>query len=257
MSEQTTLIHGGFYPLFFKQHPEGLSLLDPLQHKGGGKRAERARRMLRTRHVEGGTGAFVALGQEDSTDPKWGDVYEGQEGFAFYGHDPTEGEVRKHPFAAGLDTGCVFGGRLTAHVWSAASGGRKIIIGDIHGCVEELDELLKLLDPGSSDKYFFLGDVVDKGPDSLGALDRVYETLYGYPGSVCILGNHEEKALRYHRKGKVDQFKEAWLQDVKPYMLAMMGVMPYWHQIPQDLRCGELVQVQAKEKYCPAYGEVD
>ena len=60
---------------------------------------------------------MVTLDQIDKTvNPHWSDVYDGREGFALYGHDPQinppEARLSKH--ALGLDTGCVFGGRLTA-----------------------------------------------------------------------------------------------------------------------------------------------
>jgi diadenosine tetraphosphatase ApaH/serine/threonine PP2A family protein phosphatase len=78
---------------------------------------------------------------------------------------------------------------------------RSIVIGDIHGCIVELDALLALLAPRPGDRFFFLGDLVDRGPDSLAAVDRVQSVVERHPGSVVIAGNHEEKWLRRKDRG--------------------------------------------------------
>jgi hypothetical protein len=79
---------------------------------------------------------------------------------------------------------------------------RTAVVGDVHGCVDEFEELVKVLDlrPGK-DRLIQVGDLVDKGPDSVGAirLMRGYERRY--PGSETILGNHEAKWLKKMRRG--------------------------------------------------------
>ena len=79
---------------------------------------------------------------------------------------------------------------------------RTIFIGDVHGCLTELDALLACLEPREGDRLCFTGDLVDRGPDSLGVVRRVRALLAQFPGSACIIGNHEEKTLRYHDKGE-------------------------------------------------------
>jgi serine/threonine protein phosphatase 1 len=73
---------------------------------------------------------------------------------------------------------------------------RTIIIGDVHGCVDELDELLGLLSPEPTDRLVFIGDLIDRGPDSAGAVKRFFELAHSH-GAQLVLGNHEEKFLRY------------------------------------------------------------
>ncbi|HEX8909086.1 MAG TPA: metallophosphoesterase, partial [Anaeromyxobacteraceae bacterium] len=53
---------------------------------------------------------------------------------------------------------------------------RTIVVGDVHGCLEELDELLRLVElrPGF-DRLVFVGDLLDRGPDSLGVVRRARE----------------------------------------------------------------------------------
>lgn len=77
---------------------------------------------------------------------------------------------------------------------------RNIIIGDVHGCILELKELINKLELTSTDHLFFIGDLINKGPDSIGVVKYVYE-LSQKIKTILILGNHEEKFLRYlHNK---------------------------------------------------------
>ena len=72
---------------------------------------------------------------------------------------------------------------------------RTIVIGDVHGCLAELDELLRTVEyKQGEDRLVFVGDLVDRGPDSVGVVRRVRELR-----AECILGNHEEKHLRWRR----------------------------------------------------------
>jgi hypothetical protein len=70
---------------------------------------------------------------------------------------------------------------------------RTLVVGDVHGCLAELDELLRAAEhaPGR-DRLVFLGDILDRGPDPVGVLRRVRELE-----AECVLGNHEEKHVRY------------------------------------------------------------
>lgn len=115
MPNGSIIVHGGFFPKFFEDHPEGIGHnLPALWHKGGGKKMDRMRRFLRVRTVDK-DGGMEALGHETPESRHWSDVYDGREGFAFFGHDPFH-EVKETRHAMGLDTSCVFGGKLTAAV---------------------------------------------------------------------------------------------------------------------------------------------
>jgi hypothetical protein len=70
---------------------------------------------------------------------------------------------------------------------------RTLVIGDVHGCLEELDALLRTLEYDQGrDRLVLLGDLLDRGPDGLGVVRRARELC---AESVC--GNHEEKHLRW------------------------------------------------------------
>ncbi|WP_156725519.1 polynucleotide kinase-phosphatase [Streptomyces apocyni] len=75
------------------------------------------------------------------------------------------------------------------------------IIGDIHGCRSELDTLLGKLGyvDGSHPEgrtAVFVGDLVDRGPDSPGVLRRVM-AMVASGDALCVPGNHENKLGRY------------------------------------------------------------
>ncbi len=72
--------------------------------------------------------------------------------------------------------------------------GRAIIVGDVHGCSAELRALLDRLAPVEGDTLVFVGDLVARGPDSLGVLDVVRESK-----GLIVRGNHEDRLLAWHR----------------------------------------------------------
>ncbi|GAA2618873.1 polynucleotide kinase-phosphatase [Streptomyces vastus] len=81
------------------------------------------------------------------------------------------------------------------------------IIGDIHGCTSELESLLGKL--GYVDGVHpegrtavFVGDLVDRGPDSPGVLRRVM-AMVSSGDALCVPGNHENKYGRYLKGRKV------------------------------------------------------
>jgi bis(5'-nucleosyl)-tetraphosphatase (symmetrical) len=70
---------------------------------------------------------------------------------------------------------------------------RTFVVGDVHGCVDELKELLALaqFEPGL-DRLIIAGDIVDRGPDTPGTV----AFLHGINAEI-VLGNHDEKMFRY------------------------------------------------------------
>ncbi|MET9412681.1 polynucleotide kinase-phosphatase [Streptomyces klenkii] len=81
------------------------------------------------------------------------------------------------------------------------------IIGDIHGCSSELETLLTKLGyedgvhPGGRTAVF-VGDLVDRGPDSPGVLRRVMG-MVASGNALCVPGNHENKLGRWLKGKKV------------------------------------------------------
>ena len=67
---------------------------------------------------------------------------------------------------------------------------RTIAIGDIHGCSKSIRGLIEAIEPTREDLLVFLGDYVDRGPDSRGTLDYLME-LEAKFRTVFLRGNHE------------------------------------------------------------------
>jgi serine/threonine protein phosphatase 1 len=74
-------------------------------------------------------------------------------------------------------------------------------IGDIHGCISELNNLMKKLDiKAKEDTLVFIGDYIDRGPDSKGVINSILEIRQVIDHVVCLKGNHEQMFLNYHRE---------------------------------------------------------
>lgn len=74
---------------------------------------------------------------------------------------------------------------------------RTIVIGDVHGCWAELQDLLKACLVRPEDRLISVGDLISKGPDSR----AVIEWAMSEPNLECVLGNHELRLLRHWKAG--------------------------------------------------------
>src|SRR5271166_2385055 len=82
---------------------------------------------------------------------------------------------------------------------------RTIIIGDIHGCLEEFDELLKTVQYApATDRLISVGDLLDRGMYSVGVVRRCREL-----DVAAVMGNHEYHFLRRWKGNK--------FLDARPY----------------------------------------
>ena len=108
---------------------------------------------------------------------------------------------------------------------------RTVIIGDVHGCIEELDLLLDKLALGSNDRLIFVGDLVNKGPATHTVLKRVRDLK-----ADCVLGNHEIRLLRYRRG---EDPKTQRIKDIKTALRLsepdwkFLEAMPPWIELPE------------------------
>ncbi|HKR60529.1 MAG TPA: metallophosphoesterase, partial [Pyrinomonadaceae bacterium] len=72
---------------------------------------------------------------------------------------------------------------------------RTIVVGDIHGCYDELVSLLDLVELQAEDRVVAVGDLITKGPKDKDVLD-LFETDNRF---LSVLGNHDLAVLRYWR----------------------------------------------------------
>ena len=76
--------------------------------------------------------------------------------------------------------------------------GRIFAIGDIHGCISKLENIIDRIDlDAQNDTLVFIGDYIDRGPDSKGVVDFVLELRKSINQVICLLGNHEQMFLDY------------------------------------------------------------
>lgn len=95
---------------------------------------------------------------------------------------------------------------------------RTICISDIHGCIDEFEELLKKISYNKkSDRIILLGDLIDRGPDSLAVVQKARQM-----NLECVMGNHEYKFLKWYRSSgsradvydKKDYYSEFMNEDI-------------------------------------------
>lgn len=69
---------------------------------------------------------------------------------------------------------------------------RVFVIGDIHGCAQEFQELVKAINYNpDQDQIILAGDLVYRGPDNVGVI-RLAKKL----NALCVRGNHDDKVIR-------------------------------------------------------------
>ena len=92
------------------------------------------------------------------------------------------------------------------------------VIGDIHGCSKALRTLIETIDPGSGDEIIFLGDYIDRGPDSRNVIDQLM-SLSQVTSTIFLRGNHEVMLLAV----ACGASQEIWLRSGGNATLASYG----------------------------------
>ena len=109
--------------------------------------------------------------------------------------------------------------------------GRTILVGDVHGCRDELDALLTRVAFVEGDRLVMVGDLVVRGPDPRGTLD-----LLRAVGARSVRGNHEDRLLRYHAAPKESPAGEQTLATARALRKgdwAMLQGLPLWIDLPE------------------------
>ena len=87
---------------------------------------------------------------------------------------------------------------------------RTLAIGDIHGCIFPLKVLWEVIQPQTHDLIIFMGDYVDRGPDSKGVINFILEKKKQH-NIVCLIGNHEEKfCLARYGASEIETWLKYW-----------------------------------------------
>jgi len=108
---------------------------------------------------------------------------------------------------------------------ASMSKNRRIVIGDVHGHYDTLVALLDAVSPSSEDEVYFLGDLIDRGPNSAQVVELVMRNQFH-----CLRGNHEEMLLDVVGGGEVSvELYQSWL-----YSGGHATVDSYDSKIPQE-----------------------
>lgn len=128
------------------------------------------------------------------------------------------------------------------------------VIGDIHGCLKTLNRLLRqIIGAGGFDKLIFVGDYIDRGPDSKGVLDRIIglQKKYGRERIITLMGNHEYMCLNFYQ----------WHEDDDYHMGQIWGYNGGWQTIKSFNIADFDLEDKVPEKYldwmleCPVHYE--
>jgi hypothetical protein len=115
---------------------------------------------------------------------------------------------------------------------------RTIVIGDVHGCSEELDELLCRVKPTAADKIVLVGDLIGRGPDPRGVLSIVARC-----NAVAVQGNHERRLLEVRgagtesRKTRLGPGHRRMMASFSDSDWHFIERMPLYHDLPEHKLC--------------------
>lgn len=104
-----------------------------------------------------------------------------------------------------------------------------VAIGDIHGCLQSLNGLLKKLEEHRDGRFVFVGDYIDRGPDSSGVVDRLLE-FREKQECVFLRGNHEQMLLDAYFNDRLDM----WLMNGGKSTLSSYGATYDNITVPDD-----------------------
>jgi len=119
--------------------------------------------------------------------------------------------------------------------------GRTLIIPDIHGCIKTLKALIAQVNLSKDDQLFFLGDYIDRGPDSIGIIDYIIELMNENYNVYPVRGNHEQKLLDYYSAFRIfkiydpDFDEEDYDNNQLNEYLKFMSNLPIYYRIQNNL----------------------
>ncbi len=112
---------------------------------------------------------------------------------------------------------------------------RTLIVGDVHGCREELEDLLHESGWEEGDQLVLVGDLVAKGPDSLGVVRLAREL-----GARAVRGNHDQHCLKWWDAkcagGELPNLKPAHQRvagELEEEDWRWLAALPLWLELPE------------------------
>ena len=122
--------------------------------------------------------------------------------------------------------------------------GRTIFIGDVHGCSEEFQELLDVLNcTPHMDSIYLTGDAFTKGPDPLGVWNLIQDV-----GAKMVMGNHDVALLdrlKTRMNGKEKKLKPAYKKTLDAVMPVVSDLMAWIESLPLYIETEAFLLVHA------------
>jgi Calcineurin-like phosphoesterase len=113
--------------------------------------------------------------------------------------------------------------------------GRTVIVGDVHGCREEVERLLELLRFVESDALYFVGDLLSRGPDPEGVLALVRRTK-----ARSIRGNHDDALIQWRSADRagdpsahISRSNRALADQLEAEDWELLESLPLWIDLPE------------------------
>ncbi len=109
---------------------------------------------------------------------------------------------------------------------------KRYVVGDIHGCYDELIELYHKIDEHSNGDFrmIFVGDYVDRGPDSKKVVDFVMKMQKR--GDIALMGNHEDMILDgdfTYAEATLRSFNSSFME-LPDYVTDWMRTLPLYYE---------------------------
>jgi len=118
--------------------------------------------------------------------------------------------------------------------------GRTIVIGDIHGCFDELIDLLDLVNLRADDRIVAVGDLIVKGPKDSDVLDRFIDDKR----FSSVIGNHD-RVLRQHWRGEPVRLTQAQKNTAAELASNRARYFSFLRSLPYMIELGDHLVVHA------------
>ena len=118
--------------------------------------------------------------------------------------------------------------------------GRTIVVGDIHGCFDELVDLMKAVDLQADDRIIAVGDLIVKGPKSL----QVLELFSQDQRFSSVIGNHDRK-LRQRLRGESVRLSKEQRATLKELELHHHRYFQFLRALPYVINLGAHLVIHA------------
>jgi serine/threonine protein phosphatase 1 len=139
---------------------------------------------------------------------------------------------------------------------------RRLVISDVHGCLNTLIELVEnRINLSKKDTVYLLGDYIDRGPNSAGVVDYILSLLEKGFQIFPLRGNHEENILRAQKEYDLETFafyvskinKSSGLLDankrLKSNYFDFFSNLPFFYEMPDYILVHAGINFAAEKPY--------